>query len=304
MLEFEDVNEAVAHYAFELANSSIIKSSSSKNIDSYKSMLGGEVLQQFFKIKNSRAVLCTFKGHKYHQWWLYSEILSEMLNLDPPLMYKYKPELFSQHYDLLESGRMQYMYGSRWAEFNQLENVYKRLRDNINSKRAVVTIFTPYDTAPERKDAPCTLMYSLIHRDGRLHMTVFYRSWDFFGGFKTYDFALSSFILQSFCCWLNLEPGDLCFYVTSLHFYERDRDKLNDLIGELQGIITEVMSDELVVGEYISMKRFYDELRLVKEAEEAFRNKRFDIEDMESKITVDLFKDMVKCFRAKNGGTV
>ena len=87
-------------------------------------------------------------------------------------------------------------------------------------------------------------------------MTIIYRSWDFFGGMKSYDFALSSFILQSFCSWLGFEPGHLGFYVNSMHFYERDIvafqviEKAGDLtsrvdfVGDFPGVIRPLLKWE------------------------------------------------------------
>ena len=109
-MEFYDLNQAVAHYGKELLESNPIQSTNDRNSERYKKQIGGEITQEFFKIKNSRAVIPSWNNHKGFEWWTYGEILSEMLNLDPPIMYKYKPELFSQHYDLLEDGRMQYTY--------------------------------------------------------------------------------------------------------------------------------------------------------------------------------------------------
>ena len=127
-LEFDDLNSATKHFANELLKSSSVLSTNDANSDKYKNELGGELIQQFFVIKNPQAVIGTFEHHKPHKWWIYGEILSEMLNLDPPIMYKYKPELFDKHYDLLEDGRMQYTYSSRFTEFNKFVNVYKKLR--------------------------------------------------------------------------------------------------------------------------------------------------------------------------------
>jgi len=297
--EFEDVNEAVAYYCKMLIESEPVKSTNEKNKGEYKNLLGGEVIQQFFTIKNPTRVLCTYDNHKFHEWWMYGEIISEMLDYEIPIMYKYTPLLFEKHYKLLDNGRMQYHYGSRWREFNQLLNIYHKLKKNINSKRCYVSIQTPYDTSPERRDSPCTIGYSFIHRDGKLNMTVFYRSWDFCGGFRTYDFALSSFVLQSMSSWLGVKPGTLGFYVTSLHYYNRDEKTMKKLYQETQH--EKKLSDELNVGSCYSVADTYDELRRVKLGEEhAYcRNVEFAVK-MWKDFKSGFFKDMLGCFIQKN----
>lgn len=299
-LEFEDLNEAISYFAKELIQQEPIKSTNVFNKDRYKKQLGGELTQQFFIIKDATKVLSTLHNHKYYKWWMYGEILTEMLNLDPPIMYKYKPELYDQHYDRLEDGRMQYSYSSRFVEFNQLVNVYRKLKKNPNSKRCMISIYTPYDTSNDRHDAPCTTAYQLIHRDGKLNMTVFYRSWDFFGGFKTYDFALSSFILQAFCSWLNMEPGQLGFYANSLHFYERDREQLQKLEAECECSQNKI-SNSLIVDKNVYIKDFYEQLRFVKLIEEAAFSRNFTLaENSIEKLDGNIFKDIANTFIEKN----
>jgi thymidylate synthase len=234
-MEFSDVNKATTYFAKELLDSDGVKSTNAKNTDipdfQYKKLLGGELSQQFFVLSDCTKVENTCPQQKAYTWWIGGEIMSEFLGINPPMMYDYRPELYNQHYDVQEDGRIQYMYGTRWQEFNQLNSVYQRLRDNPNSKKAVMTIFMPYDNDPARKDSPCTTQYHFLHRNGKLDMTVMMRSWDFFGGWK-YDFKLSSFMQQSLSSWLGMEPGKLAVYATSLHYYARDENLLKSLINE------------------------------------------------------------------------
>lgn len=299
-LEFEDLNGAVKYFAVELNNQQSVVSSNKANEASYKKQIGGELIQQFFKIKNPKKVLCTWNSYKWHEWWMYGEILSELLQYDPPIMYKYRNDLYPQHYELLEDGRMQYTYANRFFEYNQFVNIYRKLKDNPTSKRCVVDIFTPYDTAPDRADAPCTTMYHFICRDNKLNMTVFYRSHDFFGGFKVYDFALSSFILQMMASWLNMEVGELAVYCNSLHFYERDRGVLDELVKEVR-VCPDKSSRELFLDYGYSIEGFWKDLRLVKQIEEysyAFNFK--EAVKQSNLLSSDLFKDIALVYIKKN----
>lgn len=298
-MEFETINDFTKYYAKALLDSSPIVSTNEANQERYKNELGGELIQQFFTINNPLKVIGTFKKHKCYKWWSYGECISELLNLDPPIMYKYKPEMFGDHYDLLPDGRMQYQYGNRWNEFNQFVNTFNRLKKNPNSKRCVISIFMPYDTAPDRADVPCTTMYQFIHRDGKLNMTVFMRSWDFFGGAKTYDFVLSSFVLQALCSWLNLQPGKLSFYANSLHYYNRDKQLLQELVDEVGS--SEISSNEFKLGSNLSIQEFYKQLRLVKLIEEyAYSGNIEKSKQLLLNLTNDLFIDMANTWIKKN----
>jgi len=297
-MEFNNINEFTEYYAKKLLESKGIKSTNKINRDNYKNKLGGEIYQDFFKIKDSQSVIGTYENHKGYKWWMYGEILSEMLNLDPPLMYKYKPEMKGKHYDLLEDGRMQYTYSNRFTEFSQFVNIYKKLKQNINSKRAVIDIYTPYDTSPDRKDTPCTTMYHFLHRDNKLNMTVFMRSWDFFGGVKTYDFALSSFIQQSFCNWLKVKPGNLNYYVNSLHYYNRDQENLEKLVEEIKNPKN---PKKLILNGEQDINEFYDELRLIKLSEEyAYSGNLKKANEIKDNLKNNLFKDISEVFIEKN----
>ena len=151
------------------------------------------------------------------------EMLSEILNINPPLYSKYRNDIFTQSYNIQEDGRCSYIYGSRFQEANSILNIYKLLKRNPTSKGAVIQIFQHYDLGEHIIDKPCTTQYQFSLREGKLDMFISMRSWDMGpnGGFK-YDFGLSCFILQLLSSWLNVEVGKIFFYVKSLHIYEKD----------------------------------------------------------------------------------
>jgi thymidylate synthase len=297
---FEDLNEAIKYFAIELNKQRPVVSKNDKNKKSYKKALGGELIQQFFTIKNSKKVLSTWNNHKFFKWWAYGEVLSEMLAYDPPIMYKYSTDLYDKHYDLLEDGRMQYTYANRFFEYSQFINIYRQLKDNPTSKRCCIVIYTPYDTDPNRKDVPCTTQYEFIIRNNKLYMTVMYRSWDFFGGFKTYDFVLSSFVQQMLASWLKVDLGDLSFYANSLHFYERDRKLMESLVDEVKDFDYK-KSGEFVLDKQYDIEEFWIDLRKVKQVEEyAFAFNFKEAVKLTNTIRSVLFKDICLTFIKKN----
>lgn len=151
------------------------------------------------------------------------EIFTEFFNLNPPFITRYR-ENIEKYYKLTVLNHTEYTYGSRWAEFNQLDNIIKILLKRPDSKRAVVAIYTPYDTADSRTDVPCTLLYNFILRDSKLHMYIAFRSHDLYAGYKT-DYVLSSFVLRYIARMVELlghfqvTPGQIHMHDASLHYY-------------------------------------------------------------------------------------
>lgn len=120
-------------------------------------------------------------------------------------------------------------YGRRIGD--QAYNVVKRLTEDAETRRAVITLWDPIlDNAEDKKDYPCTV--SLMF-DGRqvdtftwaLDMTVVMRSNDIFRGLP-YDLFQFSQLQMSLCRALNWIPGGYRHVTNSLHVYEVDLDAI------------------------------------------------------------------------------
>jgi len=267
-LEFEHCTQALKYFVERLLKKDIIKSANIKNKETYKKEII-ELTHQFFCIKNPKKVIFNHRNYKTQPWWLISEILSETLNINPPIMTEYRSDIISWAYDLLPSGKVEYMYGGRWNEWNQLEYVYNLLKKNPTSKRAIIDIHTPYDNSSARKDVPCNCQYHFLLRNGKLNMTAIVRSWDITKGYKV-DFSLYSFVLQSLASWLNSEIGNLYVYVSSLHCYSQDIEKLKKLKLYLNYHENDIL--ELEIDKNMEIGKTYEDLRKVREIETLIRN--------------------------------
>ena len=65
----------------------------------------------------------------------------------------------------------------RWrGEFNQIENAIKLLSKHQNIKRCELIIYDPLRDAKQMFKQPCLLTIDLKPRNGRLHLTAFFRS--------------------------------------------------------------------------------------------------------------------------------
>lgn len=106
--------------------------------------------------------------------------------------------------------------------FNQLELCEDILKNDPNSRQAVIHVKPPRDIrAHPTKDLPCTLSLQFFIRDNKLYMTTYMRSNDLWMGFP-YD------VFQFTCMqiWLSMrlhvDLGEYTHIAGSLHLYKRN----------------------------------------------------------------------------------
>lgn len=126
----------------------------------------------------------------------------------------YGPRLFAMH-----------------GAVNQVLNVQNLLRQNLDSRRAVIQLFDANDIAATHKDIPCTCSMQFLVRHGRLHMVTHMRSNDAFLGLPHDVFAftmLQEILARS----LGVELGAYKHAVGSLHLYDTDVHKAERYLEE------------------------------------------------------------------------
>jgi thymidylate synthase len=103
--------------------------------------------------------------------------------------------------------------------FNQWEFVKTELKQNPNSRRAVIHIKEPSNK--ESKDVNCTVCLQFFIRDDKLYLTTYMRSNDIWMGFPYDVFQFTNMqILMSME--LGVGIGTYTHIAGSLHLYERD----------------------------------------------------------------------------------
>jgi thymidylate synthase len=133
---------------------------------------------------------------------------------------------------LLSAGNpgFEYTYGERlraWSVFgspplDQIEQAIMRLRASSNTRRATaVTWIAPVDTAKE--EVPCMIVDDFKLREGRLHLSIFFRSHDFAGAYPANLYGLAR-LLQYVSAEVGAEPGSISTTSASAHIYEHDWD--------------------------------------------------------------------------------
>ena len=110
-----------------------------------------------------------------------------------------------------------YDYGSRLARKGQIDVAIEKLRDNPNTRRAILS------TRDIEKDltaqhTPCLQIVEFLYRDGKLHMTCFFRSNDMRDAWPSNIYGLNA-LLRYVATMANMEPGSITTHSVSAHYY-------------------------------------------------------------------------------------
>lgn len=113
---------------------------------------------------------------------------------------------------------------------DQIANVLRILKENPNSRRAVIQLFDSDDLiqlidtegqAVARKEIPCTCTLQFMIRKRHLHMFTHMRSNDAYIGLP-HDVFCFTMLQEIIARSLNVELGTYKHFVGSLHLYEKD----------------------------------------------------------------------------------
>ena len=147
---------------------------------------------------------------------------------DDPWIYLYNERLA----DYADDGRLMGAYGPRLRRWHgtvdQLARVRQQLTDDPGTRRAVIQLFDPEADSGDYKDVPCTLGYRFFLRDGLLHMHTTMRSQDLWLGF-CYDIFTATIVQELLASWIGAGLGSYWLCVDSLHLYDRDLPKAQQL---------------------------------------------------------------------------
>lgn len=301
-LIFDSFDESSLYFAKLLMNSRHVHSTNSLNANTYKSDIV-ELRNVSYSIPAGKVL----SDNPYHQptpFWAISESLSEILNLTRPIMERYSPDIMDSSYYIFADRQPIYSYGERLHMFNQIMNVFNKLNDNLQSKRAYLSVYQGFDTDISRKDVPCTIGWNLSARNDRLSISTHLRSWDFFAG-NIYDTFLANILLQSFTSWLSksrqtsITSGRLHFYADSLHYYPgTSQQKLDQMIkfGETN------FYDNLQSFTFnVDVIQYYKDMYHLSDAEQASYNGNFDYSlNKLRKITDCVIQDFARMYIIKN----
>ncbi|MFJ2342385.1 thymidylate synthase [Streptomyces antimycoticus] len=157
-----------------------------------------------------------------------AETVWHLLGTDAPWIFDYNGQL-RQYAD---DGVLRGAYGPRMRRWggclDQLAQVITTLRQDPDSRRAVIQLYDPARDAAGHRDVPCTLGFRFQLRNGRLHMSTTMRSQDVWVGFP-YDLFFTTVLQELVAGWVGADLGTYHHHVDSLHIYERDVPAAVDL---------------------------------------------------------------------------
>lgn len=144
---------------------------------------------------------------------------------DPPMM-KRIGQNFS---NFMRAGSFDGAYGPRVR--TQLPMVVERLKRDKDTRQAVLNIWDPlHDMFEERsRDYPCTIFLQFLIRNDKLECHGHMRSNDVWWGLS-YDAFQFSQLQCTIANYLQMPAGPYYHHAVSLHMYERDFAKVDDLL--------------------------------------------------------------------------
>lgn len=114
---------------------------------------------------------------------------------------------------------------------DQLAEVVRLLKEDLGTRRAVMSIFDPMWDFQDSKDIPCNNWLSFLYRDGKLDLHVAIRSNDLMWGWSGINAFEWSSLLEIVAGLVGVDVGSLHFSITSLHLYEQHWGKALDIAG-------------------------------------------------------------------------
>lgn len=115
---------------------------------------------------------------------------------------------------------------------DQLERVYYALKNNPDSRQAVILLWDPVQDLPDETgvpandDIPCNICSLLKIRDKKLEWSQIMRSNDVFRGLP-YNIVQFTSIQEILAGWLGISPGSYTHFSDSLHIYEKDKKMMD-----------------------------------------------------------------------------
>lgn len=240
-----------------------------------------EVEGAIIKVKNPRSRILNNKLRKVSIPFAIGEWLWHMEGRDDLEMIQYYAPSYDKYSD--DGKTLNGAYGPRIKK--SLLKIVEILRNDPDSRRAVVPIYGKEDAGLNSKDIPCTIGFQFLIRNNKLDMIVNMRSNDIFLGFPydTFNFTMWQ---EYVACKLNIEIGTYTHIANSLHFYEKDREK----------IVKASLAEEVEENKMEPMP-IYDienQLLMLYEIEEKIRNKKEYNSNEQNEYFLKLIKELEK----------
>ena len=114
---------------------------------------------------------------------------------------------------------------------NQFENAFNKLKEDKDSRQAVISIFNPVQDESQTKDKPCTCMLQFLIRKDKLNLITTMRSNDAYLEMP-YDLYTFTMLQEIMADKLGIDVGTYTHVANSLHIYKKDINIVKKIIAD------------------------------------------------------------------------
>lgn len=150
-------------------------------------------------------------------------------SLNPGNSYKIRLDLWQELMSRKDGEKFDYTYSERIGYCDQIQNVIQSLKDDIHSRRAIISIWKPEDSLSIEgcsTRVPCSISYQFLIRNNKLMVIYYIRSNDYFKHFAIdiwLSHSIQDYLIQKLKeFYPNLKCGSLNYYAGSFHAYNED----------------------------------------------------------------------------------
>jgi thymidylate synthase len=120
-------------------------------------------------------------------------------------------------------GKFGYNYPERFAQYDQIERIIKRIKVDPDSRQLFLAVYQPSDIQYMGgvSRIPCTIGYQIQIRSGLLHLTYIQRSCDFATHYNN-DVYLAVMMQRYIAEKTGYRVGRFTHFVMSLHLFKKD----------------------------------------------------------------------------------
>jgi len=186
-----------------------------------------EIINANFKILDPRQRYIRMKSRKHNMKYIVKEIMWYLSGSSNPAMVEDVAKIWSHiksNGDVVNSNYGQKIFYIKENELNQFERVYQHLKENPDSRRAIMFFHMypdDYVLMDKTKDYPCTIYGQFIKTAaGKLDFIVNMRSNDLIYGWCN-DVPFFTLLQEMMATLLNIPLGSYHHNAGSLHIYEK-----------------------------------------------------------------------------------
>jgi len=115
-------------------------------------------------------------------------------------------------------------YGYFWNYNDQLNRTIKEIKNNRETRRAIIVHYNLDELDLYKYDTPCNVALNFYIKDDKLHLTIFARSIDLWMGFCNDQYCFSK-LMERVSQETGYNVGKMNWMITNIHLYERHLNK-------------------------------------------------------------------------------